>query len=95
MSSVNRVRPTVTPGSQRRHVSWVESEISEKPCVPGDLIKLREAALVADGVHPTTVRRWIARGILKAYRRLPSGALYVSKADVIALVQPVESGGAA
>ncbi|MBF6236646.1 helix-turn-helix domain-containing protein [Nocardia otitidiscaviarum] len=62
---------------------------------PNDLINLRDAARLADEVHPTTVRRWIGKGMLKAYRRGPSRVLYVSRAEVVSLMQPVESGGAA
>lgn len=61
---------------------------------PNDLINLRDAARLAGEVHPTTVRRWIGKSMLKAYRRGPSRVLYVSKAELVSLVRPVESGGA-
>ncbi|MGY4100498.1 hypothetical protein ACW2Q0_13230 [Nocardia sp. R16R-3T] len=62
--------------------------------LPDDLISLRDAARVADDVHPTTIRRWISRGMLTAYRRGPR-KLYVSRGEVAALVRPIEVGGAA
>ncbi|WP_306364366.1 helix-turn-helix domain-containing protein [Nocardia sp. CC227C] len=63
--------------------------------LPNDLINLRDAARLAGDVHPTTIRRWIGRNMLKAYRRGPSRLLYVSRDELVALTQPVESGGAA
>ncbi|MFE2961835.1 hypothetical protein [Nocardia tengchongensis] len=62
---------------------------------PDDLINLRDAARLAGEVHPTTVRRWIGKSMLRAYRRGPSRVLYVSQAEVVSLMQPIQSGGAA
>ena len=45
---------------------------------PNDLINLRDAARLAGEVHPTTVRRWIGKSMLKAYRRGPSRACSTS-----------------
>ena len=37
------------------------------------------------GVHPTTVRRWAEKGILKAYRIGPGGSRRYSRENVAAL----------
>lgn len=94
MSSVDPSRPTLIVGDQHGRKVRATSGAAEYLSPPSDLINLKEAARVAGGVHPTTVRRWIFRRMLKAYRRPPSGVLYVSRAEVVALVQPVESDGA-
>lgn len=94
MFSVDPAHPAPMVSDQRERGVHGISAASRGP-LPDDLINLREAAVVAGEVHTTTVRRWIARNLLKAYRRHPSRRLYVSRSEVVAFVQPVESGGAA
>ncbi len=63
--------------------------------LPDDLISLKDAARVAGDCHPKTIRRWIDRGLLTAYRRITNGQLYVSESATASLAQPVVSDGAA
>lgn len=70
-------------------------ESTNKGHLPEDLIPLKDAARLANDVHPKTIRRWIDRELLKAYRRGHGRALFVSRSEVVALMQPVEVGGAA
>ena len=56
--------------------------------VPADLITPKEAAHLA-GVHTTTLLAWVRAGKLRGYRRAGSRYL-VSRADVLALITPVE-----
>ncbi|WP_378736678.1 DNA-binding protein [Nocardia brasiliensis] len=62
--------------------------------MPADLITLREAASLAGGVHPKTIRRWIGLDLLSGYRRGPR-LLYVSRRELLELAQPLKTGGVA
>lgn len=53
----------------------------------GTLIKLAEGAALA-GLHPATLRRWIADGKLAGWR-LPSGQIRVDRAEVLRLATPM------
>lgn len=55
--------------------------------IPSDLISVRQAAKLVNNTHRGTVRRWILRGKLKAYR-LAGSRYLVSRADVLNLIQP-------
>lgn len=71
--------------------------ITYSPDVAPELLAGRERvahAAARIGVHPATVRRWIATGVLPA-ERVGLRTLYVRPADVDALVTPVVTGGAA
>jgi excisionase family DNA binding protein len=54
--------------------------------IPSDLITLREAGKLL-GVDPATVRRWTFIGKLVGYRIV--GRLRVSKAELMAVVEPI------
>ncbi|MFI5716260.1 DNA-binding protein [Nocardia sp. NPDC051750] len=58
------------------------------------LISLRDAAQLAGGVHPTTVRRWVDSGLLDGYQVGPR-LIKVDRVQVLALVRPLGEGGAA
>ncbi|MEV6388908.1 hypothetical protein [Nocardia xishanensis] len=62
--------------------------------LPDDLIPLREAAALAGGLHPRTIRRWISLDLLSGYRRGPR-LLFVSKSELLASARPLSDGGAA
>ncbi|WP_174188476.1 helix-turn-helix domain-containing protein [Nocardia barduliensis] len=62
--------------------------------LPSDLITLRDAAALAGGVHPKTIRRWISLDLLSGYRRGPR-LLYVSRRELLELAQPLNAGGLA
>lgn len=62
--------------------------------LPSDLISLREAAALAGGLHPKTVRRWISADLLRGYRRGPR-LLFVSRRELLELAQPLDAGGVA
>jgi excisionase family DNA binding protein len=53
-----------------------------------DLITLRQAAEWV-GVDPTTLRRWIAKGKLPAYRIAGTRNLRLDRAEVEALLLPI------
>lgn len=57
-----------------------------------DLIGLRDAGLLAGGVHPTTVRRWIRKGLLEAFQIGPR-LIKVDRNQVLALKRPLTEGG--
>ncbi|MFE2999357.1 helix-turn-helix domain-containing protein [Nocardia sp. NPDC059246] len=56
--------------------------------LPNDLITLREAARLAGGVHPKTIRRWIDRELLEGYRQGPR-LLFVSRRELHAIARPL------
>ncbi|MEV0436934.1 DNA-binding protein [Nocardia sp. NPDC050413] len=57
------------------------------------LIGLRDAGVLAGGVHPTTVRRWVKAGLLQAFQVGPR-LIKVDRAEVLALKRPLVEGGA-
>lgn len=69
----------------RRNSSWAERNT---------LISLRDAAQLAGGVHPRTVRRWVENGLLEGFLVGPR-LIKVDRNQVIALVRPIGQGGAA
>ncbi|WP_156910304.1 hypothetical protein [Nocardia mangyaensis] len=58
-----------------------------------DLIGLRDAGLLAGGVHPTTVRRWTKSGLLQAFQVGPR-LIKVDRNQVLALTRPLAEDGA-
>lgn len=56
---------------------------------PDDLIRLGKAAreVTADGVHPSTIYRWVQQGRLRAWK--VGGHLHVSRQDLRRVAQPV------
>ncbi len=58
--------------------------------IPADLITLKEAARLARNCHKNTILRWVLSGRLPAWRIGSGRMYYVSRADVLALFQPVE-----
>ena len=56
-----------------------------------DLITITEAAATL-GVHPRTLRRWLAAGRLR-YVRLPSGRRRLVRRDLDELLEPVRMSG--
>ncbi|WP_431963263.1 helix-turn-helix domain-containing protein [Nocardia sp. bgisy134] len=58
------------------------------------LISLRDAAQLAGGVHPRTVRRWVDGGLLEGFQVGPR-LIKVDRDQVLALVRPLHQGGAA
>ncbi|MFI6368950.1 DNA-binding protein [Nocardia sp. NPDC050630] len=59
-----------------------------------NLISLRDAAELAGGVHPTTIRRWVDGGLLEGFQVGPR-LIKVDRNQVLALVRPLGQGGAA
>ncbi|MGW5572623.1 helix-turn-helix domain-containing protein [Nocardia thailandica] len=57
------------------------------------LIGLRDAGVLAGGVHPTTVRRWVKAGLLEAFQVGPR-LIKVDRDQVLALKRPLVEGGA-
>lgn len=57
------------------------------------LIGLRDAGVLAGGVHPTTVRRWIKAGLLQAFQVGPR-LIKVDREQVLALKRPLVEDGA-
>ncbi|WP_327114156.1 helix-turn-helix domain-containing protein [Nocardia sp. NBC_01730] len=66
------------------------SSVSER----ATLISLRDAAELAGGVHPRTVRRWVEGGLLEGFQVGPR-LIKVERDQVLALVRPLREGGAA
>ncbi|MFE3028717.1 DNA-binding protein [Nocardia tengchongensis] len=59
------------------------------------LISLRDAADLAGGVHPRTIRRWVDSGLLEGFQVGPR-LIKVDRDQVLALVRPLsQTGGAA
>lgn len=58
------------------------------------LISLRDAAELAGGVHPRTVRRWVENGLLEGFRTGPR-LIKVERSQVLALVRPLQVEGVA
>ncbi len=58
------------------------------------LISLRDAAELAGGVHPRTVRRWVESGLLEGFRTGPR-LIKVERSQVLALVRPLHVEGVA
>lgn len=58
------------------------------------LISLRDAAELAGGVHPRTVRRWVESGLLEGFRTGPR-LIKVERSQVLALVRPLHAEGVA
>ena len=54
--------------------------------IPDDLITVAEAARLANNTHRSTVRRWIAKGKLRAYA-IAGARWRVSRADVVVLIE--------
>ncbi|MFI7191552.1 helix-turn-helix domain-containing protein [Nocardia nova] len=52
------------------------------------LISLRDAADLAGGVHPRTVRRWVEGGLLEGFQVGPR-LIKVDRDQVLALVRPL------
>jgi excisionase family DNA binding protein len=69
----------------RRTNSWADRNA---------LISLRDAAQLAGGVHPRTVRRWVDNGLLEGFQVGPR-LIKVDRNQVLALVRPLGEGGAA
>ncbi|MET7770175.1 helix-turn-helix domain-containing protein [Nocardia sp. NPDC005366] len=57
------------------------------------LISLRDAAELAGGVHPRTVRRWVEGGLLEGFQVGPR-LIKVDRDQVLALVRPLNPTGA-
>ncbi|WP_083911100.1 helix-turn-helix transcriptional regulator [Nocardia takedensis] len=57
-----------------------------------NLIRLKEAGELV-GMHPTTIRRWINRGLLQAVKIGPR-VIKVERDDVLAVLRPLENGSA-
>ncbi|MEV0551167.1 DNA-binding protein [Nocardia salmonicida] len=57
------------------------------------LIGLRDAGVLAGGVHPTTVRRWVKSGLLQAFLVGPR-LIKVDREEVLALKRPLIEGDA-
>ncbi|MFJ2665700.1 DNA-binding protein [Nocardia fluminea] len=57
------------------------------------LIGLRDAGVLAGGVHPTTVRRWVKLGLLQAFLIGPR-LIKVDRDEVLALKRPLVEDGA-
>ncbi|MEU7632017.1 DNA-binding protein [Nocardia sp. NPDC049220] len=58
------------------------------------LISLRDAAELAGGVHPRTVRRWVGDGLLEGFQIGPK-LIKVDRDQVLALVRPLNESGVA
>lgn len=59
------------------------------------LISLRDAADLAGGVHPRTIRRWVDGGLLDGFQVGPR-LIKVDRDQVLALVRPLsQTGGVA
>ncbi|WP_036528137.1 helix-turn-helix domain-containing protein [Nocardia sp. CNY236] len=58
------------------------------------LISLRDAAELAGGVHPRTVRRWVEDGLLDGFQVGPR-LIKVDRDQVLALVRPLNQSGVA
>ena len=69
----------------RRNGSWADRKT---------LISLRDAAQLAGGVHPRTVRRWVDGGLLEGFQVGPR-LIKVDRDQVIALVRPISQSGVA
>ncbi|MBO0853606.1 MAG: DNA-binding protein [Nocardia sp.] len=52
------------------------------------LISLRDAAVLAGGVHPRTIRRWVEGGLLEGFQVGPR-LIKVDRDQVLALVRPL------
>ncbi|BDT97299.1 helix-turn-helix domain-containing protein [Nocardia sputorum] len=61
---------------------------------PKTLISLRDAAQLAGGVHPRTVRRWVDGGLLQGFQVGPR-LIKVDRDQVLALVRPLNETGVA
>ncbi|MEV0769939.1 helix-turn-helix transcriptional regulator [Nocardia salmonicida] len=57
-----------------------------------NLIRLKEAGALV-GMHPTTIRRWIDRGLLRAVKVGPR-VIKVERDAVLAVRRPLDSAGA-
>ncbi|MCU1646408.1 MAG: hypothetical protein JWN03_6683 [Nocardia sp.] len=55
------------------------------------LISLRDAADLAGGVHPRTIRRWVDSGLLEGFQVGPR-LIKVDRDQVLALVRPLSQG---
>ena len=67
-----------------------EGIMASETATPRDLITPREAARLV-GTHLSTVHRWLHSGRLRGWRR--AGTRYlVSRAEVLAVIQPVAVG---
>jgi excisionase family DNA binding protein len=55
--------------------------------IPSDLISIKEAARLVKNTHVNTIRRWIHKGKLQAYK-LTGERFLVSRADVLNLIRP-------
>lgn len=58
------------------------------------LISLREAAELAGGVHPRTIRRWVEAELLEGFQVGPR-LIKVNRDQVLALVRPLRDAGVA
>lgn len=56
--------------------------------IPDDLITVKEAARLVHNTHTATIRRWVLNGKLQGYT-LAGTRWLVSRADVLALIQPL------
>jgi excisionase family DNA binding protein len=59
--------------------------------IPADLITVAQASKLLNNTHRATIRRWILRGKLRAYT-LGGTRWVVSRADVLAMIQPHVAG---
>lgn len=55
--------------------------------LPADLITIKEAARLVNNTHRGTIRRWILKGKLAAWK-LAGKTFLVSRADVLRMIQP-------
>ncbi len=58
------------------------------------LISLRDAADLAGGVHPRTIRRWVDSGLLEGFQVGPR-LIKVDRDQVLGLVRPLGQGNVA
>ena len=77
--------------AERNHFTMNAANISDDDTgeLPADLIDTKAAAQLAGGCHLTAVHRWIKAGKVRGWDRL--GRLFVSRAEIVALFQPVQT----
>jgi excisionase family DNA binding protein len=57
---------------------------------PADLMTTKAAARLVNNCHPHTIKRWVYKGRLRGYRIGPGNVLFVSRADILAMIRVVE-----
>ncbi|WP_280217080.1 DNA-binding protein [Nocardia neocaledoniensis] len=68
--------------------------MSRRSVTTRTLISFRDAAALAGGVHPRTIRRWVDGGLLEGFRVGPR-LIKVEREQVLALVRPLHDEGVA